>query len=60
MPGSLNDILPEPISPENEAVLLDLLRRKMAVSLELAVDLLRDDRSGRCWLPPMGACRRRT
>ena len=25
MPGSLNDILPEPISPENEAVLLDLL-----------------------------------
>jgi hypothetical protein len=40
MPGSLNDILPEPISPENEAVLLDLLRRKMAVSLELAVDLL--------------------
>jgi hypothetical protein len=41
MPGSLNDILPEPISPENEAVLLDLLRRKMAVSLELAVDLLR-------------------
>jgi len=22
MPGSLNDILPEPISPENEAVLL--------------------------------------
>jgi hypothetical protein len=40
MPGSLNDILPEPISAENEAVLLDLLRRKMAVSLELAVDLL--------------------
>ncbi len=40
MAGSLNDILPEPISPENEAVLLDLLRRKMAVSLGLAVDLL--------------------
>jgi hypothetical protein len=40
MAGSLNDILPEPISPENEAALLDLLRRKMAVSLELAVDLL--------------------
>jgi hypothetical protein len=41
VPGSLNDILPDPISPENEAVLLDVLRRKMAVSLELAVDLLR-------------------
>jgi len=40
MSGSLNDILPEPISPENEAVLMDLLRRKMAVSLELAVDIL--------------------
>ena len=23
MPGSLNDILPEPISPQNEAVLLE-------------------------------------
>lgn len=41
MPGSLNDILPEPISPENEAVLLDLLKRKMTVCLDLAVDLLR-------------------
>jgi len=40
MPGSLNDILPEPIGPENEAVLLDLLRRKMAVCLDLAVELL--------------------
>lgn len=40
MQGSLNDILPEPMSPENEAVILDLLRRKMAVSLGLAVDLL--------------------
>ena len=41
MPGSLNDILPEPISPESEAVLLDLLKRKMTVCLDLAVDLLR-------------------
>jgi len=40
MSGSLNDILPEPISPENEAVLMDLLKRKMTVSLELAVDIL--------------------
>ena len=40
MDGSLNDILPEPISLENEGVLLDLLRRKMMVSLDLAVELL--------------------
>jgi hypothetical protein len=41
MPGSLNDILPEPISAENEAIILDLLKRKMTVCLDLAVDLLR-------------------
>ena len=40
MDGSLNDILPEPISPENETALLDLLRRKMMVSLDLAVEVL--------------------
>jgi hypothetical protein len=40
MDGSLNDILPEPISPENERALLDLLRRKMMVSLDLAVEVL--------------------
>ena len=40
MGGSLNDILPEPISPENERALLDLLRRKMMVSLDLAVEVL--------------------
>jgi hypothetical protein len=40
MDGSLNDILPEPVSAENERVLLDLLRRKMMVSLDLAVDVL--------------------
>ncbi len=40
MDGSLNGILPEPISPENERALLDLLRRKMMVSLDLAVEVL--------------------
>ena len=40
MQGSLNDILPEPVSPESEAILLDLLKRKMAASARLAVDLL--------------------
>ncbi len=40
MPGSLNDLLPQPISPENEEVILDLLKRKMTVSLDLAVQLL--------------------
>jgi len=40
MPGSLNDILPQPISEENEKVLLDLLKRKMKGAAELAVQLL--------------------
>jgi hypothetical protein len=40
MNGNLNEILPEPISTENEKVLLDLLRRKMTVSLDLAVEVL--------------------
>ena len=40
MPGSLNDILPEPISEENEEVLLDLLKRKMKGASGLAVWLL--------------------
>jgi hypothetical protein len=40
MPGNLNDILSQPISPENEEVILDLLKRKMTVSLDLAVQLL--------------------
>jgi len=40
MPGSLNDILPQPISEENEVIILDLLKRKMTVSLDLAVQLL--------------------
>ena len=40
MPGSLNDILPDPISEENEKVLLDLLKRKMKGAGGLAVRLL--------------------
>jgi len=40
MAGSINDILPQPISQENEDVIQDLLKRKMAVSLDLAVELL--------------------
>jgi hypothetical protein len=40
MPGSLNDILPEPISEENERVLLDLLKRKMKSASGMAVRLL--------------------
>ena len=40
MPDSLNDILPDPISEENERVLLDLLKRKLAGSARLAVELL--------------------
>ena len=40
MMGRLNEILPEPISDANEKALLDLLRRKMAVSLDLAVEVL--------------------
>jgi hypothetical protein len=40
MPGSLNDILPEPISEENEKILLDLLKRKMKGAAGLAVRLL--------------------
>ena len=40
MLGSLNDILPEPISEENEKIILDLLKRKMTVSLDIAVQIL--------------------
>jgi hypothetical protein len=48
MPGSLNDILAEPISEENERVLLEHLMRKMRTSAELAVSLLHamEDRFG--------------
>ncbi len=40
MSGSLNDILPEPISRENERVLLELLKQKMKAASGLAVELL--------------------
>jgi hypothetical protein len=40
MAGSLNEILPDPISEADEKVLLDLLKRKMTVMAEIAVELL--------------------
>ena len=40
MTGSLNDILPEPISKANEKVLLELLKRKMKLACGFAVELL--------------------
>ena len=40
MPGSLNEILPEPISEESEAIILELVKRKMKGSAGLAVRLL--------------------
>ena len=40
MSGSLNDILPEPISEENENVLLELLKQKIRVAAALSVRLL--------------------
>jgi hypothetical protein len=40
MAGSLNDILPEPVSEENERILRDLLKRKMKGASGLAVRLL--------------------
>ena len=40
MPGSLNDILPDPISQENEEILLDLIKRKMTGAAGLTVWLL--------------------
>jgi hypothetical protein len=40
MDGSLNDILPEPISQENEEVLLALIKRKMKGAAGFSVALL--------------------
>jgi len=40
MDGSLNDILPEPISQRNEEALLALLRRKMKGAVSFSVALL--------------------
>ena len=48
MPGGLNDILQEPISSEDEEILLDLLQRKLSGAAGLAVRLLHamEDRFG--------------
>ena len=40
MAGSLNDILPEPISEEAERILLDHMKRKMKNACGIAVWLL--------------------
>ena len=40
MPGSLNDILPEPISEENERILLELIKNKLRGALGMSVRLL--------------------
>ena len=40
MNGSLNEILPEPISPETEEILLEHMKRKMKGAAGLAVRLL--------------------
>ncbi|MCX6083461.1 MAG: L-2-amino-thiazoline-4-carboxylic acid hydrolase [Caldiserica bacterium] len=40
MAGNLNEILPDPISEADEQILLDLLKRKMMVMADVAVELL--------------------
>ncbi len=40
MSGSLNEVLPDPISEEDEKIVLDLLKRKMMVMADIAVELL--------------------
>lgn len=40
MPGSLHDILPDPISAANEQVVLALLKRKMKTAASVGVQLL--------------------
>ncbi|MFC1735537.1 L-2-amino-thiazoline-4-carboxylic acid hydrolase [Candidatus Hydrogenedentota bacterium] len=40
MSGSLNDILPDPISEENEQIILDMLKRKMKGAANMGVRLL--------------------
>jgi len=41
MTGELNDILPDPISEENERVLMDMIKRKMKTAARIGVVLLR-------------------
>ena len=40
MPGSPNDILPEPMSQRSEEIVLDLVKRKMKSASAIAVELL--------------------
>ncbi len=40
MPGSLSDILPQPLDEQSEEILNDLLKRKVTSAAGLAVDLL--------------------
>ena len=40
MPGSLNELLPEPVSPESEKVILELLKRKVKSAASVGVMLL--------------------
>ncbi len=40
MPGSLSDILPQPLDEQSEEILNDLLKRKITSAAGLAVDLL--------------------
>lgn len=40
MAGNLNEILPDPISDADEQILLELLKRKMTVMADIAVELL--------------------
>ena len=53
MSGRLNDVLPEPISEENEKVLLEHLKRKMKSACGLSVRLLPFPfcPEGVCWVP---------
>ena len=40
MPGSLNEILPEPVSPRNEEAILALITRKMKSAANMGVRIL--------------------
>ena len=48
MNGSLNDVLPEPLTEEQEEIILDLVKRKMKGAAGMAVRVLRamEDRFG--------------
>ena len=42
MSGSINEILPDPISPESEQIINDLIRKKVKNAASLAVNLLHE------------------